>query len=567
MRFSFTLPEQEPAATVPKGTMSFHDKVIYQVYPKSFYDSTGSGTGDLRGVIEKIPYIASLGVDMVWFNPFFVSPQNDNGYDIADYYSIDPTMGTMQDVEELIAALDAQGIGVMFDMVLNHVSTDHEWFQRALAGEQEYRDFFYLRPLQADGSLPTNWESKFGGKSWSQFGNTDLYYMHLYDVTQADLNWHNPRVREELFKVVNFWKDKGVRGFRFDVLNVIGKDRELRDAAPGENDKLLYTDTERVHPWIQELNQATYGGVDGAITVGEMSSTTIQSSVRYTNPSNKELDMVFSFHHLKVDYAGGEKWSDTPFRFMELKKLLTGWAVGIQAGGGWQASFLNNHDQPRALNRFGDAGRYRVESAQMLAAATHLTRGTPYIYMGEEIGMIDPVYTSMDSYIDVESHNAYKMLCNRGVHPADAFEIIRKKSRDNSRTPMQWTAGANAGFSTGTPWLAPTSHGEINVEAEEQEGRVLPFYRRLVQLRHEMPLISRGSYRPFASEHESVYAFEREHEGQRLLVLNNFYGTETSLDLPGHYAGGQVLLSNYAGAQPGSTVSLAPYQTLAILAS
>lgn len=547
--------------------MSMRNAVIYQIYPKSFYDSTGSGTGDLRGIIEKVPYITSLGVDMVWFNPFFISPQNDNGYDIADYYNIDPTMGSMADVEELIAALTAEGVGVMFDMVLNHVSIEHEWFQRALAGEQEYQDFFYLRPLQEDGSLPTNWESKFGGKSWSQFGETDLYYLHLYDTTQADLNWHNPRVRQELFKVVNFWADKGVRGFRFDVLNVIGKDTILHDAAPGENDKLLYTDTERVHPWVQELNRETFGSLEGAITVGEMSSTTIKSSVRYTNPANRELDMVFSFHHLKVDYVDGQKWSDTPFRFMELKQLLTDWAVGIQAGGGWQASFFNNHDQPRALNRFGDAGTYRVQSAQMLAAATHLTRGTPYIYMGEEIGMTDPVYESMDDYVDIESHNAYKILCNEGIHPADAFKIITKKSRDNSRTPMQWTSGANAGFTSGKPWLRPTSHAEINVEAEEREGQILPFYRRLVQLRHDMPLIAEGTYEPFAREHESVYAFVREHEGQRLLVLNNFYGTETSLKIPADFATGSVLLSNYGQTELGETLTLAPYQTLAILAN
>lgn len=546
--------------------MSMRNAVIYQIYPKSFYDSTGSGTGDLRGIIEKVPYITSLGVDMVWFNPFFISPQNDNGYDIADYYNIDPTMGSMADVEELIAALTAEGVGVMFDMVLNHVSIEHEWFQRALAGEQEYQNFFYLRPLQEDGSLPTNWESKFGGKSWSQFGETDLYYLHLYDTTQADLNWHNPRVRQELFKVVNFWAEKGVRGFRFDVLNVIGKDTVLHDAAPGENDKLLYTDTERVHPWVQELNRETFGSLEGAITVGEMSSTTIKSSVRYTNPANRELDMVFSFHHLKVDYVDGQKWSDTPFRFMELKQLLTDWAVGIQAGGGWQASFFNNHDQPRALNRFGDAGTYRVQSAQMLAAATHLTRGTPYIYMGEEIGMTDPVYESMDDYVDIESHNAYKILCNEGVDPADAFEIITKKSRDNSRTPMQWTSGANAGFTLGKPWLRPTSHAEINVEAEEREGQILPFYRRLIQLRHDMPLIAEGTYEPFAREHERVYAFVREHEGQRLLVLNNFYGTETSLTIPVAFAAGSVLLSNYGQTELGETLTLAPYQTLAILA-
>ncbi|MDO4897977.1 MAG: alpha,alpha-phosphotrehalase, partial [Rothia sp. (in: high G+C Gram-positive bacteria)] len=504
--------------------MRFHQKVIYQIYPKSFYDSSGNGVGDLRGVLEKVPYIASLGVDMVWFNPFFVSPQKDNGYDIADYYRVDPNMGTMQDVEQLIAALAQEGIGVMFDMVLNHVSTEHQWFQRALAGEKYYQDFFYLRPAQADGSLPTNWESKFGGPAWEKFGDTDLYYLHLYDTSQADLNWHNPAVRQELFKVVNFWKDKGVRGFRFDVLNVIGKSQQLRDAAPGENEKLLYTDTEQVHEWVQELNRASFGDTEGTVTVGEMSSTTIDNSVRYTAPENGELDMVFSFHHLKVDYDQGEKWSDVPFNFMELKQLLTDWAVGIQAGGGWQASFFNNHDQPRALNRFGDVENYRVESATMLAAVTHLMRGTPYIYMGEEIGMVDPVYTSIDDYVDVESHNAFALLSQRGLSDEQAFALVAKKSRDNSRTPMQWTAGPTAGFTSGTPWLAPTSQAEINVEAEEACGAILPFYRRLVELRHSLPLIAEGSYQPYAQEHEQVYAFIREHEGQRLLVLNNFYG-------------------------------------------
>lgn len=546
--------------------MTFHNKVIYQIYPKSFYDSNGDGLGDLRGIIQKVPYIASLGVDMVWFNPFYLSPQKDNGYDISDYYRVDPAMGSMEEVEELIAALATEGIGVMFDMVLNHVSTEHEWFQRALAGEKEYQDFFYLRPAQADGSLPTNWESKFGGPAWAPFGDTDLYYLHLYDVSQADLNWHNPRVRQELFKVVNFWKEKGVRGFRFDVLNVIGKAQELVDAAPGQSDKLLYTDTERVHTWVQEMHRETFGDLPDAITVGEMSSTTIANSVAYTQPARQELDMVFSFHHLKVDYDRGEKWSLVPFRFMELKQILTDWAVGIQQGGGWQASFWNNHDQPRALNRFGDVERYRVESATMLAAAIHLTRGTPYVYMGEEIGMVDPVYSSMESYVDVEAHNAYAALRERGLGEAEALRVVASKARDNSRTPMQWDTSAAAGFSSGQPWLQPTSQAEINVAAEEAGGRILPFYRQLVRLRHEMPLISEGSYEPFALEHEQVYGFVREHEGQRLLVACNFYGRETELEIPADFAAGRVLIGNYEQA-PALTqkLTLRPYETLALL--
>lgn len=553
--------------------MSFRDKVIYQVYPKSFYDSNGDGVGDLRGVIEKVPYIASLGVDMVWFNPFFVSPQRDNGYDIADYCAVDPAMGTMQDAQELIAALAEHGIGVMFDMVLNHVSTEHEWFQRALAGDTYYQDFFYLRPAQADGSLPTNWESKFGGPAWSPFGDTELYYLHLFDVTQADLNWHNPHVRAELFKVVNFWRAKGVRGFRFDVLNVIGKAPMLVDAAPGEVDKTLYTDTDRVHGWVQELAAATFGADTDSVTVGEMSSTTVEASVRYTQPKRGELDMVFSFHHLKVDYANGQKWTDTPFDFAALKEILAGWAVGLQEGGGWQASFLNNHDQPRAINRFGDVGTYRVESATMLAAAVHLTRGTPFIYMGEEIGMVDPVYTSMTDYVDVESHNAYRLLTEGGMPEAEAFTVITKKSRDNSRTPMQWDASKFAGFSTVRPWLLPTSQAEISVEAEESGGRILPFYRELVRLRHELPLIAEGTYTPFAPEHQSVYGFVREFEGQKLLVLCNFYGQDAGVGVPGEFAAGSVLVCNYKNPAPlpevaaAGELTLRPYEAVAVLAS
>lgn len=551
--------------------MSFKDKVIYQVYPKSFYDSNGDGVGDLRGIIQKVPYIASLGVDMVWFNPFFLSPQKDNGYDIADYCAIDPSMGSMEDAEELIAALGEHGIGVMFDMVLNHVSTEHEWFRKALAGDPYYQDFFYLRPPQQDGSLPTNWESKFGGPAWAPFGDTGLYYLHLYDTTQADLNWHNPQVRAELFKVVNFWRNKGVRGFRFDVLNVIGKDQNLVDAAPGQVDKTLYTDTARVHDWVQELAAATFGEDADSVTVGEMSATTIEASLRYTNPSRHELDMVFSFHHLKVDYADGQKWTDAPFDFAALKGILTDWALGLQEGGGWQASFLNNHDQPRALNRFGDAGTYRVESATMLAAAIHLTRGTPFIYMGEEIGMVDPVYSSMSDYVDVESHNAYRILLDQGLSAEQAFHIVSKKSRDNSRTPMQWDSSEYAGFSQVRPWLLPTSQAEISVEAEEAKGQILPFYRELVRLRHQLPLISEGSYQPYAQDHPSVYGFLREHEGQKLLVLCNFYGQDATVEVPAEFAAGSVLVCNYKNPEPlphllaSGQLTLRPYETVAIL--
>lgn len=545
----------------------FKDKVIYQVYPKSYYDSNGDGIGDIRGITEKIPYIASLGVDMVWFNPFFASPQNDNGYDISDYYSINPDMGTMEDVEELIAKLKEHGIEVMFDMVLNHVSTDHEWFQRALAGEQKYQDYFYIRPFKEDGSYPTNWVSKFGGPAWEQFGDTDTCYMHLYDRTQADLNWHNPEVRQELFKVVNFWLDKGVRGLRFDVLNVIGKSEILEDAAPGVVDKTLYTDTPRVHPWIQELNEATFGRFGDAITVGEMSSTTIENSVGYTNPKNHELSMIFSFHHLKVDYVDGEKWSQTDFDFSMLKNLLNDWALGMQNGNGWNALFWNNHDQPRALNRFGDPINFHYESATMLAAAIHLHRGTPYIYMGEELGMVDPDYHHMGDYVDVEALNAFKELLSEGVTEETAFNIVHSKARDNARTPMQWDASENAGFTTGTPWLRPTTFETINVEAEEKSGKILPFYKKLIQLRKDLPLIADGSYQPYELGHEKVYAYLRETADQRLLVINNFYGETTTLAIPAEFVDGEILISNYDDVHLAEDLELKPYETLAILLS
>ena len=412
-------------------------KVIYQIYPKSFYDSNNDGFGDLRGVIEKIPYLRKLNIDMIWFNPFFCSPQNDNGYDISNYYEIDPRFGTMADFEELVAKLKEAGISVMLDMVFNHVSTEHEWFKKALAGDKYYQDFFYLRKGKANGALPNNWVSKFGGPAWAKFGDSDLYYLHLYDPTQADLDWHNPNVRKELVKVVKFWYEKGVRGFRFDVLNVIGKDESLLDSTGDiKQEKSLYTDTPIVHTFIKELNRASFGQDPENITVGEMSSTSLENSILYTRPDQDELSMVFSFHHLKVDYLNGEKWTLMKFDFEKLKRLIFDWQTSLDQGGGWQAVFWNNHDQPMALNRFGDPGKYRVQSAQMLATTMHLLRGTPYIYMGEEIGMINPDYQSIDDYDDVEAKNAYQSLLDQGK----SKEEIRRYIVENFY-PLDFTIG------------------------------------------------------------------------------------------------------------------------------
>ncbi|MDG9317888.1 alpha,alpha-phosphotrehalase [Streptococcus pneumoniae] len=532
-------------------------KVVYQIYPKSYKDTTENGIGDFRGIIEKIPYLAKLGVDMVWLNPFYPSPQRDNGYDISDYMAVDPLFGDMADFEEMVCVGKEHKIDFMLDMVLNHCSTEHEWFQKALAGDKYYQDFFFIQ------DQPTDWQSKFGGSAWAPFGDTGKYYLHLFDETQADLNWRNPNVRKELFKVVNFWRDKGVKGFRFDVINLIGKDEVLVDCPENEG-KPAYTDKPIVHNYLRMMNQATFGSDDSFMTVGEMSSTTMENCVLYSSPDRQELSMTFNFHHLKVDYKDGQKWTLAPFDFEELKSLYHSWGKEMSDKDGWSALFWNNHDQPRALNRFVDIQNFRKEGATMLAASIHLSRGTPYIYMGEEIGMIDPDYDSMADYVDVESLNAYQMLLEEGKSQQEAFQIIQAKSRDNSRIPMQLDASENAGFSTGTPWLkAGKSYKDINVENEIQ-GPIFTFYQDLIRLRKEMPIISEGSYKPAFEDSKQVYAFERQFEDQKLLVLNNFYAKEVEIDLPAVYQNGQILISNYEDAEVSEKILLKPYQTLAI---
>ncbi len=537
----------------------FKEKVIYQIYPKSFKDTTGNGVGDLNGIIEKLPYLAELGVEMVWLNPIFPSPQKDNGYDIKDYMAIDPLFGTMADFENLIAQAKDLGIEIMLDMVLNHVSTEHPWFQKALAGDKRYQDYFILR------DEPTDWVSKFGGSAWAPFGQSGKYYLHLYDKTQADLNWRNPEVREALFEVVKFWQAKGVKGFRFDVINVIGKDEVLKDNDQFDG-KPEYTDRPITHTYLKEMNQATYGNDPEIITVGEMSFTTVENCILYTQPERHELTMTFNFHHLKVDYENGQKWTDAPFDFEQLKSLFHEWGTQMSEQTGWNAWFWNNHDQPRALNRFVEVEQYREAGATMLASAIHLNRGTPYIYMGEEIGMIDPTYHSIHDYVDIESHNAYQALLAQGLTPAAAFAIIQKKSRDNARIPMQWDTSANAGFTTGTPWLASDQQAEtINVAAEKHGGKIFPYYQKLIALRKNYPVIAQGTYEAFVPEHPQVYGFIRRYENQSLLVVNNFYAAETLVELPAEFVAGDVLITNTELTEVTQKLTLQPYQTVALL--
>ncbi|MBS4462655.1 alpha,alpha-phosphotrehalase [Aerococcaceae bacterium zg-B36] len=547
-------------------TVTVQEKIIYQLYPKSFKDTTGNGIGDLEGVIEKMPYLSELGINMIWMNPFYPSPQNDNGYDISDYTDIDPLFGTMETFERLVAEGQKYGIDIMLDMVFNHTSTEHQWFKKALAGDKYYQDFYYLRPAKPDGSLPTNWESKFGGAAWAPFGDTDLYYLHLYDVTQADLNWHNENVRKELHKVVRFWLEKGVKGFRFDVLNVIGKDEDLIDSqAPGSSqEKSLYTDTPIVHEWINELNQQTFGLREDIVTVGEMSSTTIENGIRYTNPEEKELSMIFSFHHLKVDYENGDKWSNPPFRFLELKQILNDWQQGMSDHNGWNALFLNNHDQPRSNSRFGDVENYPYETQTMLATTIQFLRGTPFIYQGEEIGMTNPNYDKMDQYNDIETHNNYKLMLDKGYSIEKAMDIIQSKSRDNSRTPMQWDSSLNAGFSSSTPWLAiAENYQDVNVKQDQaKEKSIFNYYQRLIALRKSEKALIEGTYTPYLLSNDKVMAYFREYQNERIFVLSHFYAGEVTIELPSEWSKATKLIGNGNAKIENQHIILNSYETI-----
>lgn len=503
--------------------------VVYQIYPKSFNDTTGNGEGDVNGIIEKLDYIQYLGVDYIWLTPVYESPMNDNGYDISNYLKINERFGTLEDFETLISEAHKRDLKVMLDIVINHTSTEHQWFKEAISSKDNpYRDYYYFKPSQ-DGP-PTNWESKFGGNAWQYDEKTDEYYLHLFDVTQADLNWNNEKVRQSLYEVVNHWIQFGVDGFRFDVINLISKG-EFKDSP--QIGKEFYTDGPRVHEYLHELNRHTFGDKD-MMTVGEMSSTTIDNCINYTRPDRQELSSVFNFHHLKVDYVDGEKWSNAKLDFLKLKEILMDWQIGIFEGGGWNAIFWCNHDQPRVVSRFGDDSteENRQASAKMLAIALHMLQGTPYIYQGEEIGMTDPHFDSIQQYRDVESRNAYDNLMQQGIDESEVLTILGQKSRDNSRTPIQWTSEKQAGFTSGTPWIdIPNNAEHINVEAAiEDTTSVLHTYRELIKLRHEHDIITYGDIEPMYMEHPQLFIYRRNYDNQTWLVIANF--SKETIKLP-----------------------------------
>lgn len=520
----------------------FAESVVYQIYPKSFKDTTGSGQGDLRGILEKMDYIADLGVDYIWLTPIYPSPQNDNGYDVADYYNINPDFGTMDDFEKLVKVAESFNIKIMLDMVFNHTSTNHKWFQEALKGNEKYMNYYIFKE-PVEGKEPTNWISKFGGNAWEYVENLGKYYLHLFDKTQADLNWENPELRQEIYDICNFWLKKGVKGFRLDVINLISKPEIFQDDYEGDG-RRFYTDGPKIHEYLKELNENSFGKYNDIITVGEMSSTTIKNCIKYSSEKEKELSMTFNFHHLKVDYKNGDKWSHMNFDFLKLKNLFNTWQTEMDNGGGWNALFWCNHDQPRILSRFGNDKRYHKESATMLATAIHLMKGTPYVYQGEEIGMTNAYFETIEDYRDVESLNYYDILIKEKSEDA-VLKVLQEKSRDNSRTPMQWDTSLNGGFTSGTPWLnSCKNYRTINVKNSlEDTESIFYFYKKLISLRKEYEIIRYGTYEILEEQNPSLYVYKRKYKNQELMVICNFYENEEEnpIDLKGY----SLLLGNY----------------------
>lgn len=548
----------------------WHSATIYQIYPKSFCDSGGKGTGDIKGIISKLDYLKQLGIDAIWLTPIYQSPMIDNGYDISDYYSINPDFGCMADFDLLLKMAHQKGIRIILDIVVNHTSTEHQWFKSALGNkDSEYRDY-YIWKDPVDGQAPTNWQSKFGGNAWQLDEKTGQYYLHLFATEQADLNWENPKVREEVNNIVSFWAEKGVDGFRLDVINLISKQQDYQNDYQGDG-RRFYTDGPRVHEYLRDLSDAVFNKY-GSVTVGEMSSTSLEQCKQYSSLDGKELSMVFNFHHLKVDYVDGEKWSEAPFDFLQLKTIFNHWQQGM-SGKGWSALFWCNHDQPRVVSRLGCDQKYRLESAKMLATSIHMMQGTPYVYQGEEIAMTNPHYTSIDQYRDLESINMYEIMTKeQGKTEQQALAILAQKSRDNSRTPIQWSAESQGGFTQGTPWLAVAdNYQEINVDnALQDNNSVFYYYQRLIALRKEIEVITTGDYTDLAPQHEQVFCYQRRSQKQTLICINNYYASDVEFTLPAalNVEDGKYILANYPVVnedKPKHVLHLAPYECRVLL--
>lgn len=532
----------------------WHSSVVYQIYPRSFNDSNGDGIGDINGIREKLDYLKELGIDVIWLSPVYKSPNDDNGYDISDYCDIMDEFGTMEDMDNLLKEANERGIKILMDLVVNHTSDEHKWFIEAKKSkDNEYRDYYIWRDA-VDGHEPNDLGSTFSGSAWQYDETTNQYYLHLFSKKQPDLNWENEKVRNEVYKMMNFWVDKGIGGFRMDVIDLIGKVPDERITGNGP----------KLHEYLQEMNKATLEGKN-LLTVGETWGATPEVAKLYSNPERNELSMVFQFEHIGLDQVEGkEKWDLKPLNLLDLKNILSKWQTELE-GQGWNSLFWNNHDLPRIVSRWGNDKEYRVLSAKMLATLLHGMKGTPYIYQGEELGMTNVRFESIDEYNDIESLNMYKDRISKGYTHDEIMESIYVKGRDNARTPMQWNDSENAGFTTGTPWLAINkNYNEINAkQCLEDENSIFHHYRKLINIRKNNDTIIYGDYTLLCPEDKNIFAYTRELNGDKILVICNFYDKEVTFDFDDNFDSSEILLSNYEDSSLlTAKLNLRPYEAI-----
>ena len=550
------------------------ESVVYQIYPRSFCDSNGDGIGDLNGITSKLDYLKELGVDVIWLSPVYKSPNDDNGYDISDYQDIMDEFGTMEDFDRMLATAHEKGIKIMMDLVVNHTSDEHKWFiESRKSTDNPYRDYYIWRPAKEDGSLPNNWGSCFSGPAWEYDKTTDMYFLHLFSKKQPDLNWDNPAVRQEVFDMMNWWLEKGVDGFRMDVISLISKEQpELPDKEPGINGYATFNvsaNGPHVHEYLQEMRQKALNNAD-TITVGECSGVTLEEAKKYARSDEKELNMVFQFEHMDVDSdekAG--KWTTRKMDLRDLKKILTRWQKGLQDIA-WNSLYWENHDQPRSVSRFGnDSDEYREISAKMLATCIHMMQGTPYVYQGEELGMTNCPFNTLENFRDLESINAFHELTEQGkMTEEEMMAAIGYKGRDNARTPMQWDDSANAGFSgaDATPWIM-VNPNYTKINAKDQVSRkdsVFKYYQKLIKLRHESDLIVYGTYDLILDDDKDIYAYIRTLGDEKLIVYCNFSENTREVELPEEFTDGKILISNYNDAKVSEKITLRPYEAIVI---
>ena len=547
------------------------ESVVYQIYPRSFCDSNGDGIGDLNGITGKLDYLKELGIDVIWLSPVYKSPNDDNGYDISDYQAIMDEFGTMEDFDRMLATAHEKGIKIMMDLVVNHTSDEHKWFiESRKSTDNPYRDYYIWRPAKEDGSLPNNWGSCFSGPAWEYDKTTDMYFLHLFYKKQPDLNWDNPAVRQDVFDMMNWWLKKGVDGFRMDVISLISKEPGLPDKEPGINGYATFNvsaNGPHVHEYLQEMRQKALNNAD-TITVGECSGVTLEEAKKYARSDEKELNMVFQFEHMDVDSdekAG--KWTTRKMDLRNLKKILTRWQKGLQDIA-WNSLYWENHDQPRSVSRFGnDSDEYREISAKMLATCIHMMQGTPYVYQGEELGMTNCPFNTLDNFRDLESINAFHELTEQGkMTEEDMMAAIGYKGRDNARTPMQWDDSAYAGFSTANPWIMVNpNYTKINAKDQvNREDSVFKYYQKLIKLRHESELIVYGTYDLILDDDKDIYAYIRTLGDKKLIVYCNFSENTREVELPEEFTNGKVLISNYIDAKVNHKITLRPYEAIVI---